>query len=253
VPVRPDDGPVPPSQTLSPMQPITDYLELCGDERDEPLIADNEIMRATVKTLSQLAERAAPLVIHGEPGVGMRWLSLWAHRTSSRSIAPCVVAFTGSRTHASLHEPILFGRGRERGAIELAQGGLLVLDDAHDIAPELIRRLRSASHGCQIVAKWYGSATSLDPELAAQFSTHVEVPALRARGRGDIIQLVELFLRRFSPRDRPPPELSAETLERLSAHSWLGNVRALKNTIERAVLFHKLEGRSLDELLGPDR
>ncbi len=118
----------------------------------------------------------------------MRWLSLWAHRTSSRSIAPC------------LHELILFGTGRE-------------------------------------------------PELAAQFPTHVEVPALRERGRGDIIQLVELVLRRFSPRDRPPPELSAETLERLCARAWPGNVRALKNTIERAVLLHELEGRSLDELL----
>jgi DNA-binding NtrC family response regulator len=154
----------------------------------------------------------------------MRWLNLWAHRTSSRSSAPCVVASTGSRAAASLHEPILFGRSRERGAIELAQGGVPVLDDAHYIAPELIRRLRSASRGCQIVAKWYDTATSLDPELAAQFPTHVEVPALRQRGRGDIIQLVELFLRRFSPRDRPPPELSAETLERLTAYSWPGNV-----------------------------
>ena len=234
------------------MRRITDYLELCGNEPDDLLIADNEIMRATVTRLSQLAERAAPFLIHGESGGGMRWLSLWAHRTSSRSSAPCVVAFTGSRTHASLHEPILFGRGHERGAIDLVQGGLLVLDDAHDISPELIRRLRSASRGCQIVAKWYGSATSLDAELAAQFPTHVEVPALRARGRGDIIQLVELFLRRFSPRDQPPPELSAETLERLTAHSWPGNVRALKNTIERAVLLHKLDGRSLDELLGPN-
>jgi DNA-binding NtrC family response regulator len=234
------------------VQRITDQLELCGNEPDDPLIADNEIMRATAMTLCQLAKRAAPLVIHGESGVGMRWLSLWAHRTSSRGAAPCVVAFTGSRTHASLHEPILFGRGHERGAIDLAQGGVLVLDDAHHISPELIRRLRSASGGCQIVAKWYGSATSLDPELAAQFPTHVEVPALRARGRGDIIQLVELFLRRFTPRGRPTPELSAETLERLSAHSWPGNVRELKNTIERAMLLHQPEGRSLDELLGPN-
>lgn len=232
------------------MQRISDYVELCDNEPDEPLIADSEIMRATVATLCQLAERAAPLLIHGEPGVGMRWLSLWAHRRSSRGATPCVVSI-GSRTHTSLHEPILFGRGNERGAIELAQDGLLVLDDAHDISPELIRRLRSASGGCQIVAKWYGGATSLDPELAAQFPTHVEVPALRARGRGDILQFVELFLRRFSPPARPPPEPSADTLERLSSHSWPGNVRALKNTLERAMIFHQLEGRSLDELLRP--
>ena len=234
------------------MRRIADHLELCGNEPDDRLIADSEIMRATVKTLSQLAERAAPLVIHGEPGVGMRSLSLWAHRTSSRGSAPCVVAFTGSRAPASRHEPILFGTGHERGALDLAQGGVLVLDDAHDIAPELIRRLRSDSRGCQIIAKWYGSATSIDAELAAQFPTRVEVPALRARGRGDFVQLVELFLRRFSPREGPLPELSAETLERLSARSWPGNVRALKNTIERAVLLHKLEGRSLDELLRPN-
>jgi len=232
------------------MQRIADHLELCGTELDDPLIADSEIMRATVETLLQLAERAAPLVIHGESGVGMRWLSVWAHRTSSRGAAPCVVASTGSRTHASLHEPILFGRGDERGALDLARGGLLVLDDAHDISPELIRRLRSASSGCQIVAKWYGDARSLDPELAARFPTHVEIPPLRVRGRGDLIQLVELFLRRFSPRDRPPPELSTETLERLCAYSWPGNVRELRNTIERAVLLDELEFRWLDELPG---
>jgi DNA-binding NtrC family response regulator len=233
------------------MSRITDHLDLGGNEPDDPLIADHEIMRATTRTLSELAERAAPLLIHGESGVGMRWLSRWAHRTSSRSGAPCVVASIGSRTHASLHEPILFGSGRERGAIDLAQGGVLVLDDAHDISPELIRRLRSASRGCQIVAKWYGSAASLDPELAGQFSTRVEVPALRARGRGDIIQLVDLFLRRFSPRGRPPPTLRAETLERLIAHTWPGNVRELKNAIERAMLLHQPEGRPLDELLAP--
>jgi DNA-binding NtrC family response regulator len=233
------------------MPRIADHLELCGNEPDDALIADNELIRATVMTLSELAERAAPLVIHGESGVGMRWLSLWAHRMSSRNRAPRVVAFIGSRTHASLHEPILFGTGHEPGAIDLAQDGLLVLDDAHDISPELIRRLRSESRGCQIVAKWYGSA--LDPELAARFPTRVEVPALRARGRGDIIQLVELFLHRFSPRGRPPPELSVETLERLSAHSWPGNVRELKNTIERAMLLHRQDGRSLDDLLAPNQ
>lgn len=233
------------------MQRLTDYLELCDDEPDEPLIADNEIMRATVTTLCELAERAAPLLIHGEPGVGMRWLTLWAHRRSSRAAAPCVVVSTGSRAHTGVHEPVLFGRGDERGAIELAQDGLLLLDDAHYLSPELIRKLRSASVDCQLVAKWYGDATSLDPELAAAFPTHVEVPALRARGRGDLLQFVELFLRRFSPPGRPPPKLNAETLEHLSAHWWPGNVRALKNTIERAVLLHQPEGRSLDELLKP--
>jgi DNA-binding NtrC family response regulator len=231
------------------MRRIADYLEVCSDEPHDPLIADNEIMRATAMTLSKLAERAAPLVIHGESGVGLRWLSLWAHRTSSRSINPWVVASTGSRAYSGLHEPILFGSGTERGAIDLAQGGVLILDDA-DISPELIRRLLSTSRGCQIVAKWYG--TSLAPELAAQFPARVEVPPLRARGRRDIIQLVELFLRRFS-RGRPLPALSAETLERLCAHSWPGNVRELKNTIEVAVLRHQSEGRSLDEQLTLNR
>jgi transcriptional regulator of aroF, aroG, tyrA and aromatic amino acid transport len=232
------------------MERISDYVQLCDAEPDEPLVANSEIMRVTVAALRQLAERAAPLLIHGEPGVGMRWLSLWAHRRSSRAAAAACVVTLGSRVPQSLHEPILFGRGDERGAIELARGGLLVLDDAHDLSPELIRRLRSASGGCQVVAKWYGDASSLDPELAAQFPTHVEVPPLRARGRGDILQFVELFLRRFSP-GRPPPEPSAETLDRLCAHSLPGNVRALKNALERAVLFHQGEGRSLDELLRP--
>jgi DNA-binding NtrC family response regulator len=233
------------------MPRITDHLELCGNEPNELLIAASELARATVARLSQLAERAAPFVIHGESGVGMRWLSVWAHRASSRGSAPCVVSLVGARAHTSLHEPILFGTGREPGALDLARGGMLVLDDASGISPELIRRLRSASRGCQIVAKWYGSAASLDPELAAQFPTHVEVPALRERGRDDIIGLVELFLRRFSPRDRPPPVPSAETLERLCAHAWPGNVRELKNAIESAVLLHQVEGRSLDELLAP--
>jgi alpha-tubulin suppressor-like RCC1 family protein len=73
------------------MRRIADHLELCGNEPDGPSFAESEIMRATVRTLSRLAERAARLVIHAD-GVGMRWLSLWAHRTSSRSIVPRVVA-----------------------------------------------------------------------------------------------------------------------------------------------------------------
>jgi DNA-binding NtrC family response regulator len=230
------------------MPRIADHIELCDNESDEPLIANDENMRATATRLSELAERAAPLLIHGEPGVGMRWLSVWAHRTSPRGAAPCVVASKGSRAAASLHEPILFGTADEPGAIELARGGMLLLDDVHTMSLGLIRRALSASSGCQVVAKWYGSAASLEPELAARFSTRVEVPPLRARGRGDILRFVELFLRRFSPRGRLPPQLSTATLDRVSAHPWLGNVRRLKNTIERFVLLQP-QGASLDELL----
>jgi DNA-binding NtrC family response regulator len=233
------------------MQHIADYLELGGNDPDDPLIADSELMRATCETLRHHAERGAPLLLHGESGVGMRWLSLWAHRASSRRAAPCVVASSGSCAPAALHEPILFGRGQERGALELARGGLLFLNDAHGLAPELIRRLRAASGECQLVVKWYGPATSIEPELAAQFPTHVEVPALRTRGRGDVLQLVELFLRRCSLPGHSVPRPSAETLERLCAHSWPGNVRALRNALEVAVLLHQTEGRPLEERLWP--
>jgi DNA-binding NtrC family response regulator len=216
------------------------------------------------------------LLILGESGVGKEWVARYIHRKGHRGTHPFVVVDCGSMP-AGLLESELFGHIRgsfthavrdKKGLIEMAEKGTLFLDEIGNITPETqIRLLRfledrkirkigdtqEFSVDCRIIA---ATNADLEAEVAAgRFRedlyyrlrvVSLVVPPLRDR-KEDISTLARLFVARFSKRHRVTNvEILPETLKRLEAYSWPGNIRELKNVLEAGVVLCK------NGILGPE-
>jgi two-component system nitrogen regulation response regulator NtrX len=220
-------------------------------------IAINTV-RATLKRVSPTGSR---VLISGPPGVGKEIAARMIHQWSPRAKAPFIVLSAAMMSPERVEEE-LFGTeadGTMRpGLLEHAHGGSLFLDEIADMPlttqAKILRVLTDQSYtrvGGQRPIKVdvrVLSATSrnLQEEIAAgRFREDlfyrlnvvpVRLPALRER-REDIPELVSHFLARFAAERRTaPPRISEEAMAALQAHDWPGNVRQLRNIIERTLI-----------------
>jgi two-component system response regulator HydG len=206
------------------------------------------------------------VLITGESGTGKGELARAIHALGARAAKPFVALHCAALAE-SLLESELFGHekgsftGADRrrlGRFEQADGGTLFLDEIGEIAPatqvKLLRVLQertfervggndSVSVDVRIIA-----ATNKDLTAEVQAGrfredlyyrlnvVHIEMPPLRLRG-SDVIVLAEHFLRKFALDNHKRIEgFTAEARTKLLGHRWPGNVRALENAIERAVV-----------------
>jgi DNA-binding NtrC family response regulator len=241
---------------------------LFDGEKDVIFETNSPTFRKTLELVRSVAPSDASVLIRGETGTGKEVLARYIHKLSGRKDKPFVVVdCTAIPEH--LFESELFGheRGaytgatqRKLGLVELADGGTIFLDEIGDIPPSLqpkllrfvetrsFRRvggLRELKVDVRII-----SATNRDLEdmvqegkfrrdLLYRINTiEVEIPPLRERAE-DIPLLAEFFLRKFGKKIRP------DTLELLKKYHWPGNIRELRNIIERACLLSK--GNFIDE------
>src|ERR687889_598975 len=215
-------------------------------------------VRATLKRVSPTGSR---VLISGPPGVGKEIAARMIHQWSPRAKAPFIVLSAAMMTPERVEEE-LFGSESDgvvrSGLLEHAHGGTLFLDEIADMPlttqGKILRVLTDQSYsriGGQRPVKVdvrVLSATSrnLQDEIAAgRFREDlfyrlnvvpVRLPPLRER-REDIPELVEHFLARFaSERRMPTPSISEEAMAALQAHDWPGNVRQLRNIIERTII-----------------
>jgi len=207
------------------------------------------------------------VLLTGESGTGKELIARAIHFGSAQATGP-FVAVNCSALPVDLAESHLFGhvRGAFTGAIadrkgyfELAHNGTLFLDELGDmplsLQAKLLRVLEDgevtavgATH-CRKVVVRVIAATNID--LPAKVSAggfrqdlyyrlmhfHVQVPPLRER-REDIPALAAHFVKLFATElKRKAPLLRADALDRLLAHDYPGNIRELKNTIERAIIY----------------
>src|SRR5213082_3517715 len=247
------------------------------------IVGESPALRAALERAARVVPHAkATVLITGETGTGKELLARALHYGGPRAAAPFV-----ELNCAALPPPLLESElfGHERGAFtdartakpglfEVAEGGTLFLDEIDRLAPELqgkllraleqktMRRLgATVSHtvDVRIVA-----ATNTDLAAAVQHGLFredlyyrlnvvtLELPPLRARGQ-DVVLLAEFFLSRFSARyGLPEPPLTPEARRTLLAHSWPGNIRELRNTIERTILLSPAGTFAVAEL-GPAR
>jgi two-component system, NtrC family, nitrogen regulation response regulator GlnG len=222
-------------------------------------------MRRMYLRLQKFGAADLPLLITGETGTGKELAAEAAHLVSPRQRAPFIVCDLAAIS-PSLIESELFGhvRGaftgadRDRpGAFELASGGTIFLDEIGELdaalQPRLLRvldtgqvkrvgdnryrnvdvRVIAATHRDLTTAVAAGSfREDLYYRLAA---ATVTVPPLRAR-LDDLPVLVDFILAELSIRFQRQLVLDPQALGELSAYDWPGNVRQLRNVLERAVI-----------------
>jgi two-component system nitrogen regulation response regulator NtrX len=227
------------------------------DQLDGTSVAINTV-RATLKRVAPTGSR---VMINGPAGVGKEIAARMIHNWSPRAGAPFIVLSAAMMSPERVEEE-LFGSeqgGVSRpGLLEQAHGGTIFLDEIADMPlttqAKILRVLTDQSYtrvGGQRPVKVdvrVLSATSrnLADEIAAgRFREDlyyrlnvvpVRLPPLRER-REDIPELVNHFLARFAAERRiQTPELSKEAMAALQAHDWPGNVRQLRNIIERTLI-----------------
>jgi len=212
-------------------------------------------------TLKRVAPTGSRVLISGPAGVGKEIAARMIHQWSPRARAPFIVLSAAMMSPERVEEE-LFGSESEGvmrpGMLEHAHGGTLFLDEIADMPlttqGKILRVLTDQSYtrvGGQRPIKVdvrVLSATSrnLQDEIAAgRFREDlfyrlnvvpVKLPPLRER-REDIPELVSHFLARFATERRiAAPSISEEAMATLQAHDWPGNVRQLRNIIERTLI-----------------
>jgi two-component system nitrogen regulation response regulator NtrX len=228
---------------------------------EEELHGSSVAINTVRATLKRVAPTGSRVLINGPAGVGKEIAARMIHNWSQRAKAPFVVLPAAMMSPDRVEEE-LFGTedgGVARpGLLEHAHGGTLFLDEIADMPPttqaKILRVLTDQSYhrvGGQRPVKVdvrVLSATSrnLSEEIAAgRFREDlyyrlnvvpVRLPPLRER-REDIPELVSHFLARFAAERRmAAPSISDEAMAALQAHDWPGNVRQLRNIIERTII-----------------
>ncbi|HVE80329.1 MAG TPA: sigma 54-interacting transcriptional regulator, partial [Gemmatimonadaceae bacterium] len=212
------------------------------------------------------ASRLTTVLLLGETGTGKELFARTIHHTGATADEP-FVAVNCAAIPEGLLESELFGhekgaftdaRQTKRGLFEVAGAGTLFLDEIGDMPSALqtkllraleerrVRRLGGVDEirlQCRVIA---GTNRALEDavvdgdfreDLYYRLSVFaIELPALRER-EDDALLLAEHFLaERAREHGTPPQRLSEEAAEALRAHQWPGNIRELKNVIERAAI-----------------
>jgi Nif-specific regulatory protein len=244
----------------------------------EELIGDSAPMVHLRQQIAQAALQPLPVLIHGEPGVGLETVAYSLHAQGPRSAGP-FIAVPCLATAPTLLEGELFGTAAagdaSMGWCLAADEGTLFLDEVaalpleaqtrlvHLIEDKSIRPVTSAQDiraDVRIVA-----ATQYDLEDAVEQNLFrkplfdrlnmalIEVPPLRAH-LDDVPYLVQYFLDKLTLESQRQVSLSDSAMHKLQAYLWPGNARQLRAELEAAVLRSNNEVIEADELLvGCDR
>jgi two-component system nitrogen regulation response regulator NtrX len=244
-------------------------VERLATERGEEVPVLTGVSPAVValrKQILQAAPTDARVLITGPNGSGKEVVAWLVHHHSRRADG-AFVAVNCAAIPSELIESELFGHLKgaftgavesKRGKFELADGGTLFLDEIGDMSPltqaKVLRVLQESSFtrvgGSQevrvdvrVIA---ATNKNLEEEIAAGrfredlfFRLNViplRVPPVAER-REDVPLLVDEFIRQFARRDGVPPKrVSAAAMSKLQAADWAGNVREIRNVVERLVV-----------------
>ncbi len=230
------------------------------------LVGNSPAIRRIYRTIEQAAPTQASVLIWGESGTGKELVAQTLHELSPRS-AYQFVAINCAAIPETLLESEIFGHekgaftgaiDRRLGCFELAHRGTLFLDEIAEMTPvtqvKLLRVLqertfrRLGGRQEQHVDVRVVAATNMDP-LEAVASGRLrddlyyrlnvfalEIPPLRDR-REDIPLLVQAFIQEFNQRNaRQVKSVDADVLRIFERYPWPGNIRELRNVIERATI-----------------
>ena len=236
------------------------FVEVVGNSRS---------LLAVLQQVDQVAPTEATVLIQGETGTGKELIARAIHDRSRRDGHPLVKVNCGAIS-AGLVESELFGHAKgaftgalanRDGRFTLADGGTIFLDEVGELPPDtqvkLLRVLQEqefepigSSKTIKVDVRVI-AATNRDLSLLVREGKFrgdlfyrlnvfpVTMPPLRER-QEDIHLLVMFFLEKFARKlGKPITQVAGETMSRLCAYSWPGNIRELQNVIERAAVLSK--------------
>jgi len=219
--------------------------------RDTEIVGRSAFAERTRSAAKAAAATDTPVLVCGEPGTGRETVARAIHAAGHRSEEAFVHVPCGALDER-LAESLLFGAEGEAGRLALAAGGSVFLADVDRLPPGAQARLAAWLAGRPDV-RVLGSAGPDASGLVSPLKEHVDVlriPTLPLRERReDIAPLAERFLRDLTREyGRKPKTLDTEAGAALVRHDWPGNVRALRNVMERLVLLSPADTVSLADL-----
>jgi transcriptional regulator with GAF, ATPase, and Fis domain len=234
---------------------------------ETPLIGRSEAIRLLEADIECAARSDAKVLITGETGVGKEVVARLIHHRSSRASGPLVTVNCAGLPD-SLLESELFGHVRgsftgayrdKPGILEMAPNGTVFLDEVGEMSPRMqavllrfletgeIQRIGADRSHTRVSVRLI---TATNRELQTQIGTgafredlyfrlnviRLCIPPLRER-KEDIVLLIDHYLDQYCRQHRVTrPEISPAAMEVLTSHRWPGNIRELKNLLERVVL-----------------
>jgi len=246
--------------------------ELSVERSKSGVIGRSEVILRVLDMAEKLAAgNNTTVLLEGESGTGKELIARYIHSKSRRADKPFVAINCGAIPE-ELAETEFFGYERgaytgahermKQGKFELAEGGTVLLDEVRELSLDMQVKLLHVLEEKRFYRLGGSKEIQVDVRVIAASNrdlarevedgrfredlyyrlnvASIKVPPLRSR-REDIPDLALAFLREFCSRfNRPVPELSPEAIMSLQQLQWKGNVRELRNAVERVVLLHQV-------------
>jgi DNA-binding NtrC family response regulator len=235
----------------------------------EDLVATSAAMRHVFSMIEQVAPTSASVLVTGETGTGKERVAAAIHRLSPRAAGP-FVAINCAALPETLIESELFGNekgaftgavGQRIGRFEHAHHGTLLLDEIAEMPSAMQAKLLRVLECSKFHRLGGQSEIAVDVRVLAAMNRtvqqaiekklmredllyrlnvfHIELPPLRHR-KEDIPLIAEALIRNLNQKHGSQvTDLHPEVLGRLLDHSWPGNIREMRNVLERAVILAK--------------
>jgi len=246
--------------------------------QEQSLVGEGARMKEIFQFLARVAPTESTVLIEGESGTGKELAARALHRNSHRGNKP-FVAINCAAIPETLLESDLFGHERgaftgaavlKKGRLEVADGGVVFLDEIGELAPALqVKLLRvlqerefervGGTHSIKVDIRLIAATNRELTEAVrkGQFRqdlyyrlavVRLTMPPLRER-REDIPMLTRHFLQKYAKRSKVKPKpVSREAMAALVHYEWPGNVRELENAIERALVMGSSDAVLLEDL-----
>ena len=242
------------------------------------MIGDSVAMRALRKQIAIVAPTDGRVLISGESGTGKELVARAIHAQSRRKNAP-FVEINSAAIPEDLVESELFGHAKgafsgalaaKKGKFEIADEATLFLDEIGDMSPRVQAKMLRVLEEQRFEPVGSNTPVKVDVRVISATNKRLEnliedgnfrhdlfyrlnvipfqIPPLRDRLE-DVEVLVEHFNRKFSNNyGKKPKAFSESAIEALKNYGWLGNVRELRNTIERIVIMTAKQKIAPDDL-----
>lgn len=230
------------------------------------MIGESEPMHRINDTIAKVAPTDARVLITGENGVGKELVARRIHELSNRSAGP-IIEVNCAAIPSELIESELFGHEKGSftsaikqriGKFEQASGGTLFLDEIGDMHLDAQAKMLRALQEGKITRVGGEKEIKVDVRVLAATNKNlmeeveakkfrldlyhrlsvilIQVPSLNAR-RDDIPALINHFLKDISEEyKQPAKEIEPAAMDALQQHNWTGNIRELRNVVERLII-----------------